>query len=122
MEKATESQLKLIKSLGVKCPEGVSKLEASGIIKEHLEKKKQDAEEKQKAKMSETQVSYQKIESSKPAAGKDCTTMYVSYAKDLFIAFLNVAKDQESMQKLTPPDLMNLCVKLIKQAKGEFEK
>lgn len=49
--------------------------------------------------------------------GKDLTTMYVSYAKDIFIAMLPAAKEKE----LALIEVMKLAIEIVKLARGEFE-
>jgi len=50
----------------------------------------------------------------------DPTTMYVSYAKDIFIAIWNSTseiKDKEIRERLSRPLIMEEAIKLVKQAK-----
>ena len=53
---------------------------------------------------------------------KKTTTMYTSYAKDLFIALLETIKDRkEGLPYLPNIETMTLATNLIKQARDEFK-
>ena len=101
MERATEKQLDLMDKFKIDYPRNVSKEEAIKLIGESLA---QSAGLKSK---SEPQA---------PKSEFKTTTMYVSYAKDLFIALLN-----KSQGEIDQDALMKLSIGLIGQAKEAFE-
>ena len=105
MEQATEKQIGFAKKLGIDKPEQYDKQALRGLI--DVELKKQKPEEK--------------VEVVKPYEqdGSKHATMYVSYAKDIFLGLLNSITREGAARPAD--DLMKKAIELVKQAREEFE-
>lgn len=98
-EKASSAQLDLIKKLGLKAAADLTKREASAMIAEVLGKKQDEVGKKME-----------------PAKDNARTTMYVSYAKDIFVALLPKAS-----AGIDNTFVMDEAIALVKMAKEAFE-
>ena len=103
MEKATDKQIAYAKKLGIEGAESFSKQ----ALREMIDRKKNEPKSESKSEYTKTYT---------PRDPDKKTTMYVSYAKDLFICLNGVlGKD------ISAEELMDKCIELVKQAKEAFE-
>ncbi len=107
MEEATEKQINLLKQWNLPIPR--TKEEARIMIGEHIDKMQQE-----KPPVVKPQGAWSKPSSSN---GKyNPTSMYVSYAKDIFCSFGYQGNDESEAEHL-----MKRSIYLVKQAKESFE-
>ena len=109
MEEATEKQIAFAKKLGINAPEAFSK----GALKELIDVaiKKRDANKPSAVQTVKPEKAFEKIVDDKYKA------MYTSYAKDIFVSLSDYGiKNEKPLD-----EIMNVCIKLVKQARDAFE-
>ena len=114
-EPATEKQVNFMKSLKIEVPESITKMEARLAIDRVLNK--QEIDEKPEVVRPGYPKRHEEVKNRNNGKtmvnGKPATTMYASYAKDIFVAMY----DKEVGLK----EAMQIAVELVKQAKEAFE-
>jgi hypothetical protein len=106
MEQATEKQIKYAKVLGIANPEKYSKIALKELISTKLEDSPAETVKPEKA-----------FENSSIKEDNKYTTMYVSYAKDIFVSI------QEFKGQLINEEAINamdLAIELVKRARDAF--
>jgi len=101
--KPSEKQIGFAKSLGIENPEKYDKKTLSGMIEANM----------RSTEGFDTPKPKEKVYESESFPVDKTTTMYVSYAKDIFLGLLANKPDN-------PEVIMTVAIKLVKQAREAF--
>ena len=112
MEQASEKQIGYAQKLGIENPSQYDKQALRGLIDVALKKQNPDKENVPVVRPG------MPVKTNVPPYNKN-TTMYVSYAKDIFCNLMTELVKTKPID-IIPEDVMTTAIKLVKQAQKEF--
>ena len=116
MESPTEPQIKYAKNLGIENPEQFSKAGLKDMIAMKVDNKSSQAP----VSAPFVKPSVVNTDENTYKTTDKFTTMYVSYAKDLFVELVQHGGNLNNPSPVGEVDIMEVAIKLIKQARDAF--